>query len=90
MNADSKIKVLINGLADRAESAGIAVDGEPGGTVHRFAVSQGCPRDKMFFVVFLLTAELADREARREGFRDQYHRAAVWASEKRHSRKRRS
>ncbi len=75
MSVDS----LVTELAEHAEAQGIAIDGEHGGAVHRFVVANGCPHDKTFFVVFLLTAELADREARRAGYRGQSHRAAALA-----------
>ncbi len=74
---------LITALADRAEAASIPIDGELGGAVHRFATAQGCPPAKSFFVVLLLTAELADRAARREGYQSQAHRAAEIAYAKR-------
>jgi hypothetical protein len=70
---------LIHALADRAEAAAVPIDGERGGAVHRFAHAQGCPPAKSFFVVLLLTAELADREARREGYANQGDRAAARA-----------
>ena len=67
---------LIEKAADRAETDGIVIDGEPCGAVHQWVVQNcRCKESQVFFVVFLLTAELADREARRQGYRNQFHRA---------------
>lgn len=75
-----RLKGLIQQAADRAEQDQVPLDGEPGGAVHRWC-EENCevPSGQMFFVVFLLTAELADRRARREGFRDQCDRAVQLA-----------
>ena len=75
-----KLDQLIQAAADRAEADGVPIDGEFGGAVHQW-VERNCSMREgtSFFVVFLLTAELADREARRQGYRDQCHRAAELA-----------
>ena len=76
----SKVDDLIQQAADLCEAAGVEVDGEHGGAVHQW-VESNCSfkPGQSFFIVFLLTAELADRRARREGFTDQCDRAAKLA-----------
>ncbi len=72
----SKVKELIVQCAERAEEAGVAIDGEPLGAVHQWIMHERlCRPEQEFWVVFLLTAEMADREARREGFKNQADRA---------------
>lgn len=68
---------LISLAADAAERDGIAVDGEPLGAVHMWVMENISHRpEQTFFIVFVLTAELADREAQRQGFTNQLDRAA--------------
>lgn len=69
-----KVKELIQKLADRAEAENVAIDGKAGGSVHQFVVKEGYPHEQTFYMVFLLTTELTEREARREGFKSQSHR----------------
>lgn len=80
------LQELLNKAADQAEKDGVKVDGEFGGEVHKW-VRQNCSYrpSSEFFIVTLLTAELADREARREGFKDQFDRA--WSKVSRKSKK---
>ena len=70
-----KIDKLISELADIAEAENVQNDSEPCGAIHRFVISHGCPDSKTLIVVFLLAIELADRDARRQGFKDQTDRA---------------
>ncbi len=72
-----KLTDLIRRAADKCEQDGTVIDGEHGGAVHKW-VLQNCQTKpgQDFFIVFLITAELADREARREGFDNQGDRAA--------------
>lgn len=72
-----RLQELLTVAAERAEADGVEIDGALGGPVHRWAERHLSYRHgQEFFVVSLLTAELADREARRQGFRDQFDRAA--------------
>lgn len=72
-----RLQELLTVAAERAEADGVEIDGAFNGPVHRWAERHLSYRPgQEFFVVSLLTAELADREARREGFRDQFDRAA--------------
>ncbi len=72
-----RINALIVQAAERAEAEGVAIDGENGGEVHQW-VMRNCSfaPGQDFYIVFLLTAEMADREARRQGFKDQADRAS--------------
>lgn len=74
------VATRISLLADVAESDGVDVDGSVGGSVHNWVLRRvDCQQSQVFFVVFLLTAELADRAAFRCGYRDQCDRAAQLA-----------
>lgn len=73
-----RLQELLTVAAERAEADGVEADGAFDGPVHRWAERNLSYRPgQEFFVVALLTAELADRGARREGFRDQFDRAAA-------------
>jgi hypothetical protein len=75
-----KLKAIISAAADRCEAESVPIDGEPGGAIHQWASKNtNATPAQMFFVVFLLTAELADREARKQGYKDQSDRAAQLA-----------
>lgn len=66
---DTKLEALLEKAAESYEKTGLPIDGEFGGAVHLWCRENINYRpDTEFFVVTLLTAELADREARREGF----------------------
>lgn len=74
------VEQLIAAMADQCEADGVAIDGEAGGAVHQWIVANvRHSAEQTFFIVFLLTAELADRESRRDGFTDQFDRAAQLA-----------
>lgn len=84
----SKLKALIEQAAERAEQDGIkAGQSEFGGPLHQW-VERNCElrAGTSFWVVFLVACELADREARREGYQDQSDRAIKLAKQKRHER----
>lgn len=69
--------------AELCEAEGVEIDGELGGAIHNW-VWKNCevPLECVFYVVTLICAEMADRQARREGFQNQAHRAAQRAFEK--------
>jgi geranylgeranyl pyrophosphate synthase len=73
----SKLSDLITAAAERCEAEGVAIDGAVDGAVADW-VWKNCEvaLEQMFFVVTLITAEMADREARREGYEGQADRAA--------------
>jgi hypothetical protein len=69
--------------AEQCERENVAIDGEPNGAVCLWVRANVKYRPETeFFVVTLLTAELADREARRQGFASQGERAATLAAKK--------
>ena len=79
----SHLQELIGQAADAAESDGVECGGEFGGPVHQWVRRNVSYRPETeFYVVFLLSCELADRQARREGFKDQADRAVCLAAEK--------
>jgi hypothetical protein len=72
----SRLQELIGKAADAAESDGVPCGGEFGGPVHEWVRRNVSYRpESEFYVVFLLSCELADRQARREGFANQADRA---------------
>lgn len=65
-------------VAAAAERDNVAIDGSNGGPVHRWIMDNVNHRaDQTFYLVLLITAELSDRAARREGYEDQMDRAAA-------------
>lgn len=72
----SKLDEILNKIADKAEAEGVEIDGNRGGPVHRFIQANVKYRPETeFYILMFLTIELANREARRQGFKDQYDRA---------------
>ena len=70
------LDTLFAEAAEAAERDSVEINGEPYGPVHRWARQNMTYRaDQEFWIVTLLTAELADREARRQGFKNQADRA---------------
>jgi hypothetical protein len=70
------LDTLLTEAAEAAERDGVEINGEPYGPVHAWARQNVNYRaDQEFWIVTLLTAELADREARRQGFKNQADRA---------------
>ena len=79
----SHLQELIGQTADAAESDGVECGGEFGGPVHEWVRGNVSYRPETeFYVVFLLSGELADRQARREGYKSQADRAVRRAAEK--------
>ena len=75
-----QLEELLTQAAEKAEADGVEIDGEPYGPVHRWArLNMSYRADQEFWIVALLTAELNDRDARREGYANQCDRAAKLA-----------
>ncbi len=71
---------LISQAAAQCEADGVAIDGAPNGAVCQWVRRNVSYRpDQEFFVVTLITAEMADRQARKEGYTSQSDRAAQLA-----------
>ena len=76
-NDRDKLNEILARAARLAEADGVPIDGAFDGAVHHWAQQHVTYRpDQEFFVVFLLTAEMADRQARRDGFANQAELAA--------------
>lgn len=74
---NDKLTRLISEAAEQCERDGVAIDGEPGGAILQW-VMRNCQYrpGTEFYIVTLIAAEMADRSARREGFKNQFDRAA--------------
>ena len=67
--------------AKLCEDAGIPMDAEPNGAVHQWVLANCRFRPGTeFFIVHGIVAAMCDREAQREGYRDQIDRAAQFAT----------
>lgn len=75
-----QLEELLAQAAEKAEADRVEINGEPYGPVHRWVREHiDYPADQEFWIVALLTAELNDRDARREGYANQCDRAAKLA-----------
>jgi len=71
------LDALYDAAAERCEADGVPIDGTVNGPVCQW-VRKNCRYrpDTEFFIVAGITAAMADRDARREGFANQCERAA--------------
>lgn len=73
---NSRLAELVSVAAEACRSAGVPIDSNPNGAVHQWVIvyCQFRPGTE-FFLVALICAEMADQEARIQGFLDQFDRA---------------